>query len=100
MTDSPPRGLSTSRDTGTGARTRPPAPEHRGAAPQPLLRPEQRAPSGVGVKDLRPLRGRPFGPILDPDASPRRAHKQAKNHKKKISTTELGVDRPRSFRNG
>ena len=41
----------------------------------------------------------PFGPILDPDASPRRAHKQAKNHKIKISTTELRVDRPRPFRN-
>jgi len=70
----------------------------RGATPQPLLRPEQRAPSGVGVKDLRPLRGRPSGPIIDPDASPRRAHKQAENHKEKISSTELGVDRPRSFR--
>jgi hypothetical protein len=33
-----------------------------------FLRCPQRAPRGVGVKDLRPLRGRPFGPIPDPDA--------------------------------
>jgi hypothetical protein len=48
-----------------------------------LLRPEQRAPPGVGVKDLRPLRGRPCGSIPDPDASPRRAHKQAENPQEK-----------------
>jgi hypothetical protein len=34
---------------------------------RPPLRPEQPAPSGVDVKDLRPLRGRPFGSIPDPD---------------------------------
>ncbi|HEX2297714.1 MAG TPA: hypothetical protein VHH34_04215, partial [Pseudonocardiaceae bacterium] len=45
--------------------------------PPPFSAREQRAPPGVGVKDLRPLRGRPCGPILDPDASARRAHKQA-----------------------
>ena len=48
-----------------------------------LLRPQQRAPPGVGVKDLRPLRGRPCGSIPDPDASPRRAHKQAENLQEK-----------------
>src|SRR6187551_1112771 len=48
-----------------------------------LLRPEQRAPPGVDVKDLRPLRGRPYGSIPDPDASPRRAHKQAENPQEK-----------------
>ena len=36
MTDSPTRGLSTSRDTGTGARTRPPPAEHPGAADFPF----------------------------------------------------------------
>src|SRR5207342_1814794 len=94
MTDSPPPGAcpppghrhwSMHSTTSTRARK---------ATPQPLLRPEQRAPSGVGVKDLRPLRGRPFGPIIDPDASPRRAHKPAENHKEKISSTELGLTGP------
>src|SRR5215212_9844254 len=88
-----------SRGTGTGACQQPlPHPERHGAAPTRLLRPEQRAPSGVGVKDLRPLRGRPFGPILDPDASPRRAQEQAENSKKKDHPAKQRVDRPRSFR--
>ena len=63
-------------------------------APNRLLRPEQGAPSGVGVKDLRPLRGRPFGPILDPDASPRRAQVQAKNRKKKDHPARRGLTDP------
>ena len=68
MTDSPPtRGLSTNRVTGSGARTRP-LPRAQGAPRQLLLRLEQHAPRGVVVQDLRPLRGRPCGPILDPDA--------------------------------
>ena len=33
----------------------------------------------VAVKDLRPLRGRPYGPILDPDASTERAGNTAEN---------------------
>jgi hypothetical protein len=55
------------------------------------LRLEQRAPPGVGVKDLRPLRGRPSGPIPDPpDASLRRAHKQAENLRRKIHNKKYG----------
>jgi len=101
MTDSPPPGgLSTA-----GA----PALEHahdhehtrtdRSRADSVFSALEQRAPPGVGVKDLRPLRGRPFGPIPDPDASLRRAHKQAENPRKKIHNKNYRVDRPRSFRN-
>ena len=80
------------------------APDHRDREEQQelvanRLPPQQRAPSGVDVKDLRPLRGRPFGPIPDPDASLRRAHKQAENPRKKIHNKNYRVDRPRSFRN-
>jgi hypothetical protein len=100
MTDSPTSGPVHSRGTGTGAC----APNaHAHDRPEPhrghLPRPEQRAPAGVGVKDLRPQGGRPFGSILDPDASARRAHKQAKKQKNKRSTTKIRGDRPRSFRN-
>ena len=61
MTDSPHRGACPQPGE--------PALEHALDHPIPLtrpgahrtsfLRPEQHAPSGVGVKDLRPLRGRP-----------------------------------------
>jgi hypothetical protein len=61
---------------------------------RPPLRPEQPAPSGVDVKDLRPLRGRPFGSILDPDASPRRAQLQAENPKKKDHPARTGLTGP------
>jgi hypothetical protein len=57
-----------------------PEPRHWSTHPTPHTEqpepPEQRssvfqhAPRGVDVQDLRPLRGRPFGPILDPDAYP------------------------------
>ena len=63
-----------------------------------LLRTEQRAPFGVGVKDLRPLRGRPCGPIPDPNASSTRP-KKAENSHQKINYKNRGVDRPRPFRN-
>ncbi|MGH3785248.1 MAG: hypothetical protein ACRDRG_01560, partial [Pseudonocardiaceae bacterium] len=38
------------------------------------------------------------GPILDPDALSRRAQNLAEQVKKKISTPQEGLDRPRSFR--
>jgi hypothetical protein len=91
MTDSPPQGLST-----TGAPALEHAPPTRAEPDQPephritFSAPKQRAPSGVGVKDLRPLRGRPCGPIPDPDASSRRAHKQAESRRKKINNTGNG----------
>ena len=53
----------------------------------------QHAPHGVDVQDLRPLRGRPCGPIPDTDAyrgAPTDPHK-------KIQTTKNEVDRPRPF---
>jgi hypothetical protein len=83
MTDSPLRGLSAAGAAGAGACHPTHTPEQQGAPHIIVFCPEQRAPSGVVVKDLRPLRGRPFGPLLDPDASPRRAHKQADNDQKK-----------------
>jgi hypothetical protein len=89
MTDSP-TGLSTA---GAPALEHAPDhdhPEHHGAAPTRLLRPEQRAPSGAGIKDLRPLRGRPFGPILDPDASSRRAQSRRRTERRKITEQEAG----------
>lgn len=99
MSDSPPPGgLSTSREPGAGARTRPPRLRRTRGVHQPPLRPEQPASSGVDVKDLRPLRGRPFGSIPDPDASTRRAQMQAENGQKKDQEQERGVDRPRFFR--
>jgi len=39
-----------------------------GAAQAPFLSVFQHAPRGVDVQGLRPLRGRPCGPILAPDA--------------------------------
>jgi hypothetical protein len=100
MTDSPhPGGLSTSRGKppGNGAHTPNPDPT-TGSSTTTLLRPEQRAPRGVDVKDLRPLRGRPFGPIPDPDASLGAAQQQAKRTARKIHRQEQRVDRPRPFR--
>ena len=47
-------------------------------------------PLGVDVQDLRPLRGRPYGPIPDTDAyrgAPIDPHK-------KIQTIKNEVDRP------
>ncbi len=59
----------------------------------PFLRVFQHAPGGVDVQDLRPLRGRPSGPIPDPDAYPDVPHRPPT----KIKNTENEVDRPRPF---
>jgi hypothetical protein len=94
MTDSPHRGLSTKPEPGTGARTpRPLQADHIGAATRssPAF---QHAPRGVDVQDLRPLRGRPCGPILDPDAYPGAPNSQTK----RVKNEEHGVDRPRPYR--
>ena len=105
MTDSPDRLLGLSHQPGHRRWSTHPQ-RHRREHQEPtdprFLRSQQRAPSGVGVKDLRPLRGRPSGPILDPDASAQRAQEQAENRQRKDQRprARLGrVDRPRSFRN-
>jgi hypothetical protein len=53
----------------------------------------QHAPGGVDVQDLRPLRGRPCGPIPDTDAYPG----APTDTQKKIKSTKNEVDRPRPF---
>jgi hypothetical protein len=53
----------------------------------------QDAPGGVDVQDLRPLRGRPSGPIPDTDAYPG----APTDPQKKIKSTKNEVDRPRPF---
>ncbi len=47
---------------------------------QPALDEHRPWPNSVAL-----LRDRPYGPILDPDASPRRDHKQPEKPKKKIN---------------
>jgi hypothetical protein len=54
--------------------------------PHSFLRREQHAPNDVGVKDLRPLRGRPTGPILDPDALTRRAQNLTEKTKERSAS--------------
>ena len=65
-----------------------------GAAQAPFLSVFQHAPRGVDVQDLRPLRGRPCGPILDPDAYPGAPNSRTK----KVKNEKHGVDRPRPYR--
>ena len=54
----------------------------------------QHAPGGVDVQDLRPLRGRPCGPIPDTDAYPG----APTDDQKKIQQPHKQVDQPRPFR--
>jgi hypothetical protein len=62
-----------------------------------LLRPEQRAPIGDGVKDLRPLARAPAGRSLTPPStSPRQEPEE--HAETKINYKNKGVDRPRSYR--
>src|SRR3954469_14372946 len=100
MTDSPLTGPVHQPGTGAGAPHLTARRSRTTRSPTNLaLRPEQHPPAGVDVKDLQPLRGRPCGPILDPNASTRRAQRQAEHSQKKDQEQESGVDRPRSFRN-
>jgi hypothetical protein len=54
----------------------------------------QHAPGGVNVQDLRPLRGRPCGPIPDTDAYPG----APTDDQKKVQQPNKQVDQPRPFR--
>jgi hypothetical protein len=92
MTDSPHRACPHPGDR-TGARTRPPTTTPR-TTTQPFLRREQHAPHGVGVKDLRPLRGWANGPIFDPDALTRRTQNLPEKPKRKITTPTRGLTGP------
>jgi hypothetical protein len=94
MTDSPTGGLSTNWATGPGARTRPPTPAQKGALDNFFLRLEQRAPRGVDVQDLRPLRGRPCGPILDLDAYPGALTSRRRTAREKITYSNTGLTDP------
>jgi hypothetical protein len=92
MTDTPPRAVPLS---GHRSWSTHPTPSTRtvGAADLFFFLRFQHAPHGVDVQDLRPLRGRPCGPIPDTDAyrgAPTDPHK-------KIQTTKNEVDRPRPF---
>ena len=53
-----------------------------------------RAPCGVDVKDLRPLRGRPFGPIPDPDAYPGALTDTRRTARRKIRNRNGGWTSP------
>ena len=70
MTDTPPGAVPPSghRSWSTHPTTHPP--RIFGAADLPFLPRLQHAPRGVDIQDLRPLRGRPYGPIPDTDAYP------------------------------
>jgi len=73
------------------------APNHHpprifGAADLPFLPRLQHAPRGVDIQDLRPLRGRPYGPIPDTDAYP-----GAPTNPQKKLNPKNEVDRPRPF---
>jgi len=59
----------------------------------PLLPRLQHAPRGVDIQDLRPLRGRPYGPIPDTDAYP-----GAPTNPQKKLNPKNEVDRPAPFR--
>jgi hypothetical protein len=46
------------------------------------------------VPDLRPLRGRPFGPLLDPDAYPDAPTGRRRTTRRKIKTKNRGLTGP------
>jgi len=93
MTDSLPWGPVHHRATGPGACTRPPTPV-QGSTRQLLLRLEQRAPRGVDVQDLRPLRGRPCGPIQDLNAYPGALTSRRRTAREKITYSNTGLTDP------
>ena len=93
MTDSPHGGLSTNWATGPGARTRPPY-------PGPRERSTTSSPPRTACAARRRRPGPPAAPrsALRADPGPRRlsrrAHKQAKNRKRKITYSNTGLTDP------
>ena len=59
-----------------------------------LLRPEQRAPIGDGVKDLRPLTRAPCRALLDPAAYLDAAKNRRRTPKEKINYKNEGLTGP------
>ena len=96
MTDSPAtRGLSTPTGTRRWSHAPRPIPRvHRSSRPTSPLRPQQHASRGIGVQDLRPLRGRSSGSILDPDALPDAAPSRRRTARRKINKQERGLTGP------
>ena len=92
MTDTPPGAvpLSGHRSWSTHTTLSPGSSEPPTSS---FFRVFQHAPGGVDVQDLRPLRGRPCGPIPDTDAYPG----APTDSQKKIKNTKKEVDRPRPF---
>jgi hypothetical protein len=73
----------------------PPGRKHEEPPQTPFFRLEQRAPAGAGVKDLRPLRGRPTGRSLTPTPQPGAPKQQRKTRKE---SRPRPLDQPHSFR--
>jgi hypothetical protein len=98
MTDSPTRACPPAGTPGPGAAPDPTTPNQQEPPTPPLLRPEQRAPIGDGVKDLRPLRRAPYRALLDPAAYLDAPKDRRRTPKERSTTRTKGVDRPRSYR--
>jgi len=93
MTDTPIRGCPAIRTPVMEYAPNPPPPSLRSHQLLSFFRVFQHAPVGVDVQDLRPLRGRPCGPIPDSDAYPDASTdppKQDQKHEKEL-------DRPHPF---
>lgn len=71
-----------------------PTPLSQETRTQSIFRPEQPAPTGDGIKDLRPL---PRA-LLDPAAYLDAPTNRRRTHEPKINYKDRGVDRPRPFR--
>ena len=92
MTDTPIRGCPAIRTPVMEHAPNPPPPSLRSRRLLSFFRVFQHAPVGVDVQDLRPLRGRPYGPIPDTDAYP-----GAPTNPQKKLNPKNEVDRPRPF---
>src|SRR5690348_4851209 len=93
MTDTPTRGCPDIRTPVLEHAPNPP-PRLRSRRLLSFVRVFQHAPVGVDVQDLRPLRGRPCGPIPDTDAYP----DAPTDPQKKIKTPRKRLTGPAPFR--